>query len=350
MHKKKIAVAMSGGVDSSVAAAFLKNKGFDIVGLTMTLGHNNKGDIEDARRVASILGIPHHVVSLKEEFNKHVISYFVEEYHRGRTPNPCAICNPTIKFGALFNKARDFGADYIATGHYAIINYSESAKRYILQRGKEKGKDQSYFLSRLSQKALSITFFPVGTYTKDKIRALADEFGLPVAEKKGSQEACFIINESVTEFLKRKSSYDLKSGKIIDTKGDVLGTHNGIESFTIGQRKGLGIAVGRPIYVTSIDADTGTVFVGDNDNLYKKKFRGENPNWIAIPELYKPMRVETRIRYMHKPQSSTIKPMEDGSVIVEFDEAQRAITPGQLGVFYDKDTVIGSAWIDSVLP
>ena len=340
---------MSGGVDSSVAAAFLKKKGFDLIGITMTLGHNNKSDIEDARHVASILGIPHHVVSLKEEFSKTVISYFIEEYHRGRTPNPCAKCNPAIKFGALFDKAEELGADYIATGHYAVINYSESDKRYILQRGKEKGKDQSYFLSRLSQEALSRILFPIGTYTKEKIRSLADKFGLPVAEKKGSQEVCFIINESVSDFIKKTSSRDLKPGKILDTEGNILGMHNGIESFTIGQRKGLGIALGRPVYVTGIDAETGSVYIGDNDDLYKKGFIGTNPNWIAIPGLTKPLRVETRIRYMHKPRISTLMPAENGSIIVEFDKTQRAITPGQLGVFYDKDTVIGSAWIDTVL-
>ncbi|RKY81363.1 tRNA 2-thiouridine(34) synthase MnmA [candidate division KSB1 bacterium] len=348
MHDKKVAVAMSGGVDSSVAAAFLKNKGFNVFGVTLTLGYDNSKDVSDARSVAKMLDIPHHVISLEKAFDKNVISYFIQEYHRGKTPNPCAVCNPTIKFGLLLDKVIEMGAELIATGHYAVISYSAEKKRYLLKKGVEAGKDQSYFLSRLSQDSLSKTLFPVGTYKKNKIRELAEKFGIHVAEKKESQEVCFIKNESVLEFIKRRSDKKLKPGKIVDTKGNILAEHEGIENFTIGQRKGLGIAMGKPVYVIEIHGDTGEIVIGDNPDLYKNKFLCTDPNWISINKPDKALRVEAKIRYMHKPKPATILLKDDQNIIVEFDTPQRAITPGQLAVFYDKKIVVGSAWIDRV--
>jgi len=349
MCSGKTAVALSGGVDSAVAAAFLKNKGLDLIGVTITLGYDNSRDIEDAAKVAQLLDIPHTVVSLEDEFNRLVRKYFIEEYHRGRTPNPCAVCNPVIKFGALFNSIKEYGADRIATGHYATVTFDTETGRYLLKKGIEAGKDQSYFLARLSQQALSNITLPVGTYTKSKIRELAARFSIPVARKKESQEACFIINESVSDFISRISTRDLTPGRIVDMRGNVLGTHKGIEQFTIGQRKGLGIAAGVPMYVVSIDRQTGDVVVGADNDLYHREFTGSGTNWICLEQLKKPMHADVKIRYMHKPRPARIMPADNGSVQVVFDTPQRAITPGQLAVMYDRDSVIGSAWIDNVV-
>ncbi len=353
MSENCVAVAMSGGVDSSVAAAFLKEKGYDVIGLTIDLQneaghHGSSQDVEDARRVAHILGIPHHVVSLKKAFQKHVIDYFVTSYLHGKTPNPCAVCNPTIKFGKLLKKAQALGAHHLATGHYAKVTYDTQQEQYQLLRGKERGKDQSYFLARLTQDMLEQTLFPVGSFTKIKIRKLAERFGLPVAKKKESQEVCFIPDGNVFDFIRKQTDVPLQSGPIVYEKNQLLGTHPGIVGYTIGQRKGLGIALGEPIYVTKIDASTDSVFVGKNQDLYQKTFQGIDTQWISNIKIDRSMRFKTRIRYQHRPEWADVSPERDGKVNVQFLKPQRAITPGQLAVFYDRDVVAGSAWIDTV--
>jgi len=354
MSKDRVVVAMSGGVDSSVAAALLKEKRVDVVGLTMKLwgeGGNrccSSDDTEDARRVARQLNIPHYVVPMEEPFRRNVVDYFVSEYTKGRTPNPCAICNPTIKFGDLLQKALALSARFLATGHYAIVTYDPDKDRHLLRRGKERGKDQSYFLARLSQEALRRTLFPVGTFPKAKIRELAERFGLPVAGKTESQEVCFIPDGRVAEFIEKRAAKPFNPGPIVDSKNRSLGFHRGIGRYTIGQRKGLGIAVGKPIYVTKIDAETNTVTVGEEEELYRKKFTATDPNWISVSNPTEPLRVKARIRYKHRSDWATVIPLKNGKLEVRFDKPQRAITPGQLAVFYEGDVVVGSAWIDEV--
>lgn len=353
MSEDRVVVAMSGGVDSSVAAAFLKEKGYDVVGMTMKLwGEENRccspEDVEDARCVARKLGIPHYVVSVKESFRKSVVDYFVSEYEKGRTPNPCAVCNPRIKFGELLQKAMALGARFLATGHYAIVTYDSEREKFYLRRGKERGKDQSYFLARLSQHSLEQTLFPVGNFPKVKIRKLAERFGLPVAGKMESQEVCFVPKGDVTGFIEKQRGKVFPEGPILDEEGHFVGTHRGIIGYTIGQRKRLGIAVGRPVYVTKIDADTNTIFIGEENELYRKGFTATDAHWISVPEFVEPIRVKVRIRYKHRPDWAVVTPRENRKVEVTFDKPQRAITPGQLAVFYDGDFVLGSAWIDRV--
>ncbi len=353
MSKDRVAVAMSGGVDSSVAAAFLKEKGYDVIGLTMRLQVDegrccSSQDVEDARCVAHLLSIPHYIVSLEESFQKHVIDYFIKDYLQGKTPNPCAVCNPTIKFGELFQKAQALGAHYLATGHYAKVTYDSKCQRYLLRRGKERGKDQSYFLARLSQHVLKRVLFPVGSFPKVKIRKLAERFGLPVAQKKESQEVCFVPEGDIADYIRKQTGRSINSGSIVDGENQILGIHSGIIGYTIGQRKGLGIALGKPVYVTKIDASTDTVFIGKEKDLYKKGFEGVDVKWSSIPKMCGTMRLKTRIRYQHRPDWAVVYPMKNRKVNVQFIKPQRAITPGQLAVFYDEDIVVGSTWIDHV--
>ena len=354
MDKQRVVVAMSGGVDSSVAAAFLKEKGYDVIGLTMKLwGENNRccseKDIRDARTVANHLNIPHYTISLNDSFQKHVVNYFISEYEKGRTPNPCAVCNPAIKFGDLLKKALELKAQFIATGHYAINTYDKSRDRYLLKRGKERGKDQSYFLARLSQEALKHVLFPIGSFPKNKIRKLASRFGLPVAMKTESQEICFIPDGQIVEFIARSTGKPLDSGPIVNQSGEHLGSHPGIIGYTIGQRKGLGISTGEPLYVTKIEAETNTIVVGDDHMLYHDRFTATDPHWISITDLKKPIRVKTRIRYKHRPVWSLVSPVGKDRISIRFETPQRAITPGQLAVFYEGDIVVGSAWIEQVI-
>lgn len=354
MCSRRVVVAMSGGVDSSVAAAFLTEKGYDVIGMTMKLwGKENRccsdEDVQDAKRVAHHLGIPHYIVSFNDVFKSHIVDYFVSEYVRGKTPNPCAVCNPVIKFGELLEKADALKAHFLATGHYAGIRQDKKSGRYILLRGKEKGKDQSYFLARLSQKALSRALFPVGTFPKTKIRQLAQRFGLPVASKTESQEVCFIPDGDVAGFIEQQRGEKSALGPIVDAEGLVLGMHRGITGYTIGQRKGLGIAVGKPIYVTKIDAASNTVMVGEDQDLYQHAFTVKNPNWISLSDLTEPIRAQVKIRYNHRPQWAAVSPVNSDTLEISFERAQRAIAPGQLAVFYDRDRVIGSGWIDRII-
>jgi len=350
MSEPAVAVAMSGGVDSSVAAALLHENGFRVLGITMEpwLADKEK-DVEDARKVARILGIEHRVVSLRKAFRENVIDYFISEYRKGRTPNPCAVCNPLIKFGELFKIARDCGAATLATGHYAIVSRDSEHGRMLLKRARMHAKDQSYFLSQLSQEALEHTVFPLGDCSKDEIRKQASRFGLPVDEKSESQEACFVPEGKVAEFIEEVSGIRSEPGDILNDRGEVLGRHRGITAYTIGQRKGLGIALGRPLYVNCIDAAANTIIVSDEEALYTTRFLVSGANWISIPNLTERERVRVRIRYKHGAAPAQILPRSGGRVEVCFEKSQRAVTPGQLAVFYDNDLVVGSAWIDEIL-
>ena len=349
----RIVVAMSGGVDSSVAAAIMKKKGFEVIGLTMQLGSNesrccSEQDVFDARRVAESLNIPHYVVSFKEAFQHDVIDYFIEEYLDGRTPNPCAVCNRKIKFGLLLQKALGLGARTLVTGHYAgIVKGSDG--RWLLKRGREKSRDQSYFLGRLTQEQLARACFPVGKYGKRKIRRMAEAMHLPVSQKTDSQEICFIPGTGVADYIITQRRGLSKSGKVIGSDGKELGKHTGIYGYTIGQRKGLGISSDRPLYVTKIDAGQNTVTVGDDHELFHSHLIATDLHWIAFPELKSRIQVRTRIRYRHRPALSIIEMTGPDRLSVRFSSPQRAITPGQLAVFYRDDLVIGSGWIENSL-
>jgi tRNA-specific 2-thiouridylase len=348
---ERVVVAMSGGVDSSVAAAVMKKRGYEVVGLTMQLSSSesrccSEQDVYDAKRVAKALNIPHYVVAFKEDFQREVIDYFIEEYIRGRTPNPCAVCNRKIKFGVLLQKALSLGARTLVTGHYATIA-RDSNGRWMLKRGREKSRDQSYFLARLTQEQLARSCFPIGSYGKRKIRQMAEAMNLPVAQKSDSQEICFIPETGVAAYIETKQDNSSKSGKIMGSDGTELGKHSGIYGYTIGQRKGLGISSDRPLYVTKIDALKNTVTVGDDHELYQSHLSATDLHWIAFPELVNRMQVRTRIRYRHRPALSMIEMTGPDRLSVCFSSPQRAITPGQLAVFYKDDLVIGSGWIEN---
>lgn len=355
MPKRRVIVGMSGGVDSSVAAAILQEKGYEVIGVTMRFwGERNRccslEDVVDAQSVAAKLGIKHYLVHFEDVFKREVVDYFTAEYEKGRTPNPCVVCNPKIKFGALLQTAREMGADYLGTGHYAVVSRpAVEGGRYRLRRGKERGKDQSYFLARLAQDQLRHVLFPIGNYPKAKIRDMAERFGLAIARKGESQEACFIPDGDVAAFIERQRGSAYPPGEIVDADGKVLGHHRGIIGYTIGQRKGLGIAVGRPIYVIGIDAAQNRVIVGDDIDLYKRRFTASGMHWVSADPSVDPIEVTIRIRYKHKPAKGQLIPGADGCVEVVLDQSQRAITPGQLAVFYARDEVLGSAWIDRIV-
>jgi tRNA-specific 2-thiouridylase len=354
--RKKVAVAMSGGVDSSVTAYLLKEAGYEVVGLTMDLltlscqiEHPatccSLQAFQDAKHVADKLNIKHYIIDYKVEFEQYVINYFINEYISGRTPNPCIVCNKKIKFELLLNKARELGADYIATGHYA--NVIKQNDRYIIKKGIDITRDQSYFLYSLSQDQLRYIIMPLGKYKKEEdVRSIAYRLNLNVYNKPESQEICFIPDNNYRKFIQDKLSHILKPGAILDTSGKVLGKHQGIAFFTIGQRRGLNIAIGKPLYVIEIHADTNTIIVGNESELYNDKLIAGDVNWVAIPYLYDKMRVTAKIRYLHSPQNAVIIPMDNNKVKVEFDIPQRAITPGQSVVFYQDDVVVGGGVIE----
>jgi len=356
MSSCKVAVGLSGGVDSSVAAAFLKNKGYDVVGLTVKFytdksncSFPSEEDINNAKKICKILNIPHYLIDMEDKFREEVIDYFVSEYLSARTPNPCAVCNQKIKFGILLDEAEKKDCSFLATGHYAVVYRDEKSGKFKLCRGKEHGKDQSYFLARISQKKLSKILFPVGTFPKSKIRKLAGKFGLPVSNKMESQEVCFIKNEKIYEFIEKYKDIKLKEGQIKNSAGETIGIHNGIAGFTIGQRRGLGVAVGKPVFVNKIDLESNTIFIGKEKTLYKSKFFAKDLQWFQDKIPVKPVEVDTRIRYAHVPAASEIVFKNKKNVLVTFKKPQRAITPGQLAVFYQENEVVGSAWIKSVL-
>ena len=359
MVRKKVMVGMSGGVDSSVAAALLLEKGYEVIGVTMQIwpeqplknqraegGCCSLSATDDARKVANKLGIPYYVLNFKEIFRDKVINYFIREYLKGKTPNPCIACNRYVKFEAMLHKAVSMGMDYIATGHYARIEYDNKRNRYILKKSVTGKKDQTYVLYNLSQEQLSHILMPVGEYTKEKIRDIAYELGLTVAGKPDSQEICFVEDNDYCRFISENSRTKMEPGEFVDTKGNVLGRHSGIIHYTVGQRKGLGIAFGKPMYVVGIDALNNRVVLGEEKDVFSQKLTAVDLNYISIDRLEKPMRVHAKIRYSAKEAAATIFPEDGGRVGVLFDIPQRAITPGQSVVFYDGEEVVGGGIID----
>jgi len=368
-EQRPIAVAMSGGVDSSTVAAMLVREGERVVGLTLQLWDQTRlagkngipeapkagrccslDDVYDARKVAEHLGIPYYVVNQEERFERDVVRPFVEEYLAGRTPIPCSLCNNHLKFDQLLKTACGIGADRIATGHYAVNEWDERRARWILKRPADLAKDQTYFLFGLTQEQLAHTLFPLGNLTKPAVRGIAREQGLRLAEKPDSQEICFIPGGDYKKFLaaylaEQGRQIPDTAGELVTAEGKVLGHHDGISGFTVGQRKGLGISTPSPFYVLQIDAASHRVTVGEDEQLTTKTLRARQLNWISIAELTVPMRVKVKIRHRHEPAWATLEPGGEGTAIATFDEPQRAVTPGQSAVFYDGDEVVGGGWI-----
>ncbi len=359
---KRVVVAMSGGVDSSVAAALLKEAGYDVVGITLNPWFEVEGrgpvtgarkrscspeDVLDAREVAARLGIPHYVFNVRAEFRRWVLDYYVAEYRRGRTPNPCLPCNRHIRFGLLLKKALALGADYLATGHYARIRRDPDG--YRLLRAVDPQKDQSYVLYSLGQFELSRTLFPVGEYTKAQVREVATRLGLPVADKPESQDFCFLGGLDYRDWLSLQA-VDVQPGPIEDLSGRKLGEHRGIVFYTVGQRRGLGIAAGAPLYVVAIDPARNAIIVGPEAALYRDTLEAEDVHWVSGRTPAGPVRVTARIRYRAAEAAATLEPRSDGSVLVRFDVPQRAPTPGQAVVFYRGDEVLGGGIIRRVAP
>jgi len=355
----RIVVAMSGGVDSSVAAALLADQGHDIIGLSMQLYDQAGGeasfgsccsldDLHDARRVAAALNIPHYIVNFERQFHEHVVSNFVREYTAGRTPLPCAHCNSDLKFATLLERAQGLGADAVATGHYARVERDAASGRYSLRRGADAAKDQSYFLFSLTQQQLACAVFPVGDRPKHSVRDYARQRHLPVANKPDSQEICFIPDHDYAAFLDRQTSGTTRGGAIVDEHGHVLGGHQGIHRFTVGQRKGLGLSAsttGAPMYVLALRPSERQVVVGPKAALERTMLRASGVNWI-IDRPSSPIRAAAQIRHRHQPAPAAIQSIDDGRAEIVFDAPQIAITPGQAVVFYDEDLVVGGGWIE----
>jgi tRNA-specific 2-thiouridylase len=354
-----VAAAMSGGVDSSVAAALLKAEGRDVVGVTMdlfSLPHEAcaRDDLrsccgwksrDDANRVAVALGIAHFVVDFRREFERDIIADFAREYGRGRTPNPCIRCNRFLKFGLLLDRLDALGAATIATGHYARTGFDRASGRTLLRKGVDADKDQSYFLYSLTQAMLARVLFPVGGRTKAEVRRLAAEFRLPVARKADSQEICFIPDDDYPRFLRETFPGLFRPGPVVDTAGRTIGRHDGVAGFTVGQRRGLGIAAARPLYVVSVDAETNTVVAGEARDLDRRRVLVDDLNWIAVPALSAPLSARVKLRSRQAEAPARLFPEESGRVLVEFEAPQRAVTPGQAAVFYDGDVVVGGGVI-----
>jgi tRNA-specific 2-thiouridylase len=358
---RKVVVAMSGGVDSSVAAALLIQQGYQVIGITMDIwpasqsaeeaerfgGCCSLAATEDARKVAFRLGIPHYVFNFRKVFKETVIKNFIHEYRRGRTPNPCIRCNQYVKFNILLHKAKAIGASYIATGHYARVEFDASKNRYILKKGVDLQKDQSYVLYVLTQEQLAHTLFPVGYLTKQKTREIATELGLPVATKRESQEICFIPDNNYPQFLKGYIPEAAKPGPILNKEGKVIGTHRGILFYTIGQRKGLNIASPEPLYVLAIDEERNALIVGHKEELLRKGLIASEVNFIAIDKLDKPLKIKAKIRYRAPEASAILSPVSNNRVKVEFEQPQKAIAPGQAVVFYKNNIVLGGGTIEA---
>lgn len=341
----KVLLGMSGGVDSSAAAAILKNQGYDVSGLTLCLWGDCSKAQDDSKAVCKTLCLDHYSLDLKDEFDKEVISYFIDTYINGFTPNPCIVCNNKIKFGAMLENALNRGFDKIATGHYARIE--KSGERYLLKRAKDLSKDQSYVLYGLNQHQLSHTLLPLGGYAKSEIRELAGSLSLITADKKDSQDICFVENGDYVSFIKSRG-YEFESGDFVFKDGSIIGRHSGIIGYTVGQRKGLGIAMGHPVFVISKDTEKNRVIIGEESDLFKKFVRVKNVNFIPFDKLNTDMKVTAKLRYRHEAASAVIHPVSDDEILIEFDKAQRAAALGQSAVFYDGDTVVGGGVICGV--
>ena len=365
----KIAVAMSGGVDSSAAAALLKEQGHELVGFTMQLWNQRRGisvdengdplpsrccsldDVYDARRVAEGLGFPFYVLNLEREFEESVVEPFVQSYLSGETPIPCVACNSRLKFASLDKMAMSLGCEKVATGHYARVEYDEAADRYRLFRGRNYWKDQSYFLWELTQEQLSHAYFPLGEMQKEEVRDIARSANLYTAEKQESQEICFVPDGKYSEFIDRYLEHEGRtgerpqSGEIVNTAGKTVGSHTGIHRYTIGQRRGLGIAHEKPLYVLQIERLKNQIIVGDEADLEAIEFTAKGVNWVAFDAPDASVRAQVKIRYRHEPSPATIYPLPGNRANIVFDEPQRAITPGQATIFYNGDEVVGGGWI-----
>ena len=367
-YNNTIAIAMSGGVDSSTVAAMLKDEGYELVGLTLQLWNQRRladhegmpeqvqgrccsiDDVYDARRVAETLGIPYYVVNEQERFERDVVRPFVSEYLAGRTPIPCSLCNNHLKFDQLLVRARQIGADRIATGHYARNEYDPVRNRWILKRPADLSKDQTYFLFGLTQEQLSRTLFPLGSYQKPQVREIAAQHGLALAAKPDSQEICFIPGGDYKQFIdayldEQGEEIPDTAGELVTTSGEVIGHHSGIHNFTIGQRKGLGVSSPNPLYVLQIDNAAHRVTVGSGDEATSRTVRARQLNWISLPELRGEMRVRVKIRHRHEPAWATLSMTGPDEAEATFDEPQRAVTPGQAAVFFNGDEVVGGGWI-----
>ncbi|MDU4960629.1 MAG: tRNA 2-thiouridine(34) synthase MnmA [Sporomusaceae bacterium] len=362
MTKKKVVVAMSGGVDSSLTAALLLRQGYDCIGITMRLWDEDESAVdpaargccslsavEDARRVADTLGIPYYVLNFRQMFQETVIDYFVSEYGGGRTPNPCIACNRHVKFAGLLAKARQLGAEYVATGHYARIAYDAGLGRYLLKKGIDNAKDQSYALYHLNQETLRHFLMPLGDYTKDVTRQLAREFGLAVADKPDSQEICFIPDNDYKRYLGEHAPDSLKPGPIVDVDGCIIGRHAGLPLYTVGQRKGLGLAAGHPLYVVALDFEKNELIVGSDHDVFAGGLIAADLNWIMIDQLTDRLTAKAKIRYGAREAEAVVTPLDEGRIHVAFASPQRAITPGQSVVLYDGDSVIGGGIIQSTV-
>jgi tRNA-uridine 2-sulfurtransferase len=354
--KTRVVVGMSGGVDSSATAALLLEQGYDVVGITLKLWPQDcvsraedkccgPQAVTDARAVCHKLGIPYYLIDEAEQFQTKVIRYFADEYKAGRTPNPCVMCNQNLKFGRLIDRADQLGAQYIATGHFARLEKSEDGSRTLLKRGRDLRKDQSYFLFSLRQDQLARAMFPLGEKTKSDTRQVARHCNLKTADKEESMEICFVPDNDYGKFLRQANLVQKHRGDIVNVHGQVLGQHDGIEFYTIGQRKGLGISSPSPLYVVELDSETNRVVVGDESALERDEFTVDRCNWIPFDEPPETLEVTTKIRYNHPGTSATVTPLQSGRAKVKLQTPQRAITPGQAAVFYQDDLVVGGGWI-----
>jgi len=346
---KKVLIAMSGGVDSSVAAYMTLENGYDCIGATMRLLAAEPGGTADAQNVALQLGIPFYVFDFTEEFRALVMDSFVSSYEQGQTPNPCIVCNRLVKFDLLLRKAKELGCKYIVSGHYAKIRKDENTGQYLLCKAEDPAKDQSYFLYSLNQQQLKHILFPLGELTKVQARQIAQQQGFLNAKKRDSQDICFIPGGDYRAFMEQHTGKKLCPGSFLDLGGNVVGTHIGAAGYTLGQRKGLGLAMGEPVYVCSKDMQENTVTVGPDDALYHKALLADDWNWLPFETLTQPLRIKAKTRSRQVEQWATVYPMENSRAKVEFDEPQRAITPGQAVVLYDGDTVVGGGTIRQVL-